>query len=430
MNVPSLEKTVFATQAGDSRRTLIQKIGNAERPSILFITSVYPHGPDYGAQQRVANILRLLAQIGDVSVIFVCPEPFDETSIDTTRDMYDVKLAAGVRSAPLRSWRERMRFELDPVWMNGNFTAVGQADSHAIRQLLDRYDVTWVHTLQTANEAGIWRWPRSVLDIDFIPSRLYASSATSSPLSLRRLLDRRMALIWRRRERLVHRRFDAVTVCSDVDRAYLGRGNVHVVPNGFTAADSAPRRGPVSPPRLGFVGWLDAIPNRSGVEWFLQRAWPSVKRQVPDARLRLVGAGADALTPAPDVDRLGYLPDPADEISSWSAMIVPIRIGAGTRVKIAHAFSASCPVVSTSLGAFGYDVESDRELLIADTPESFAAACVRVLRDPQLARELADRAWVKYSTCWTWEAIAPAVGRTVTSVMSAPMSPLPARPGA
>jgi glycosyltransferase involved in cell wall biosynthesis len=93
-------------------------------------------------------------------------------------------------------------------------------------------------------------------------------------------------------------------------------------------------------------------------------------------------------------------------------MIVPVQIGAGTRGKIAQAFSLKCPVVSTPLGAHGYGVANGRELFLAQSPEDFAAACVRVIRRKEEAREVAERAWQRFLTQWTWEAIKPRVWAT------------------
>jgi polysaccharide biosynthesis protein PslH len=75
-------------------------------------------------------------------------------------------------------------------------------------------------------------------------------------------------------------------------------------------------------------------------------------------------------------------------MATWTAMCVPIRFGGGTRVKISEAFVRRLPVVSTRLGAFGYDVESGRELLLADDPAAFAGACITLARDAGLADRL------------------------------------------
>ncbi|HZQ46804.1 MAG TPA: glycosyltransferase, partial [Verrucomicrobiae bacterium] len=152
-------------------------------------------------------------------------------------------------------------------------------------------------------------------------------------------------------------------------------------------------------------------PNLSGVQWFIKECWPRIKREIPNARLRLAGKDTDGLLKpiAPDVDALGWLTEPAEEIATWSAMIIPLRFGAGTRIKIADAFSRKCPVVSTRLGAFGYDVQNGRELLLADSPAEFAAACVSLVRDPAQASAMAERAFAGFLEKWTWEAIAPRV---------------------
>jgi hypothetical protein len=93
----------------------------------------------------------------------------------------------------------------------------------------------------------------------------------------------------------------------------------------------------------------------------------------------------------------------SDEIASWSAMIVPIRFGGGTRVKIAEAFARRCPVVTTAVGAFGYDVHDGKEVLLADRPEDFASACVRLLRNPQLGEALSETAHKRFLQEWTWD---------------------------
>jgi polysaccharide biosynthesis protein PslH len=114
---------------------------------------------------------------------------------------------------------------------------------------------------------------------------------------------------------------------------------------------------------------------------------------------------------------LGWVNDTAEEISSWSMMIVPIHVGGGTRVKIAEAFSRKCPVVATSLGAFGYEVSDNEELLLADSPETFANACLTLLADPELGKLLAERAWERFCREWSWSAIGPKVAAAVQACL-------------
>jgi glycosyltransferase involved in cell wall biosynthesis len=157
------------------------------------------------------------------------------------------------------------------------------------------------------------------------------------------------------------------------------------------------------------------MPNEEGIKWFVREVWHKIKRDFPDAQLRLVGRGSQGhLTSlGPDITGLGWLEDPADEIASWSAMIVPIKVGAGTRVKVAEGFARRCPVVATTIGAFGYDVENGREALLADHADDFASACMLLLRNPGFGEALAERAHKRFLERWTWVSFEPSVGAAI-----------------
>ena len=375
---------------------------------ILFVSAVYPHAAEYGAQLRVLNLCRQLAKIGKLSIALICRGGIDQEAVEKTRSEFELAHLAQVLPDTLTNLSDRLRFELDPTYLNTHFSTVSERDRAELLRLIRLNDVVWVHTLRTANECRIFRWPHTVLDMDDIPSRLYTTVARNGSRVVRRCLDYRMSLIWRRRERLIGQRFDVVSVCSDEDREYLRDSpKIQTVPNGFAPPITIPNRVRSLPPLLGFIGWFRWVPNVDGIRWFLERVWPLVKRDVPDARLRVVGGGSDRdfFKAFPDVDYLGYVDDPSAEIAGWSAMIVPIRIGGGTRIKIAQAFSLRCPVVSTSLGAFGYEVASGREIMLADRADDFAGACVRLIQNEELAREVAENAWEAFLKRWTWDAM-------------------------
>jgi polysaccharide biosynthesis protein PslH len=384
---------------------------------ILYVTSHCPHAASYGAQLRVLNIGRLLKRMGSVSLVIATPEDLDPRSLDRTREEFDVRSVVRVHPDRLKNAASRLRFELDPAFLNTHFSRVDGPDRERMLQLIDEHDVVWVHTLRTANAFRIYRWPHTALDLDDIPSRVYASRALSGPGVLRRLLDYRQSVTWRRRESLVHDRFAMIGVCSANDRGYLGNGpRTRVIANGFTPPAHVPQREPAEPARIGFLGLCSYEPNRRGVEWFIRSVWPRIKREAPEARLRLAGLESDRDLPSmgPDIDGLGYLDDLGDEVASWTAMIVPLHIGGGTRIKIVEAFSRRCPVVSTTLGAFGYEFRSGEELMLADTAEDFADACLRLMRDRTLGSRLSEQAWRRFMREWTWEAVAGPVEDMVT----------------
>jgi glycosyltransferase involved in cell wall biosynthesis len=268
---------------------------------------------------------------------------------------------------------------------------------------------------------GLKRCSKAVLDIDDIFSQYYRSAFKHAGSWTARARYARHFLLWKRRERILLKRFGVLTVCSDDDRRYLGdNARIHSVPNGYGMTPTEPARAPAHTPRIGFIGTLKYAPNREGVRWFSERVWPKIKQAHPSVRLRLVGADSESVASklGADVDGLGWLADASSEIATWSLTIVPVQIGGGTRVKIAEAFSRKCPVVATSWGAFGYDVKSGNELLLADKPGEFTQACLSLLRDTRLAEQMAERAWNKYINCWTWSAIASNVKAAVDHCLS------------
>ena len=88
-----------------------------------------------------------------------------------------------------------------------------------------------------------------------------------------------------------------------------------------------------------------------------------------------------------------------------STVVVPLRVGAGMRLKIVEALSAECPIVSASIGAEGLGLDSGRELLLGDTPEAFAAAVVQLLADPTRARALGAAGRRTVVARYDWEII-------------------------
>lgn len=377
-----------------------------QNPRGLFITSHWPGAPSYGAQQRVHRMCSFLQDFCSVSLVIVSSERADEDTIARTKRDFPCLRTLQPESSLGRGLVERLRHELDPGFVNSEYFSLSDRERAEILKLISEHDLVWVHTIKTANILRIRHWPHSILDVDDLPSRVYRSSSRAGRSPLRRLLDLRMSSIWRRRELRLLSRFSVLSVCSEEDRRYLGGGpRIRVIPNGYQSDLPIPPPKPVLPPRLGFIGTFKWMPNQNGVRWFIESVWPRVKRVCPDVQLRLVGRESDGelARSGPDIAGLGFLEDPGPEIATWTGMIVPIRIGGGTRIKIAESFARRCPVVSTSVGAYGYKVKDGREILLADRAGDFATACTRLIQNRELARQLAENAASRFSSEWSWE---------------------------
>jgi len=361
---------------------------------------------------RALHIGRALQKLGKVTVAVVSSDIASPEVLTRTADEFAVEPSVRVNVQRNRGMLRRFQWVFNPRFLNVHGCVADASHRERLLNRLNDFDLIWILNSRTPNILGQWQWPRSVLDIDDLPSgfqRTIWQNGVSISEKVKAGIEMHLSM---RRERFWKQRFSVLSVCSQADGKYLGGGeHVHVIPNGFERPAHEPRWQPVDPPRIGFIGLFSYPPNLEGVRWFLRECWPLLKRDLPSARLRLVGKNTDGpLKPdAPDVEALGYLTDPGDEIATWSAMIVPVIHGAGTRIKIADAFSRKCPVVSTHLGAYGYDVRNGRELLLANGPRQFAAACVALIHDRAAAKAITERAYNAFLKNWTWDAIAPRV---------------------
>jgi glycosyltransferase involved in cell wall biosynthesis len=381
-------------------------------PRILYVTSCWPNGNGYGGQLRAFHIGRALQQLGRPTLVVIGADEVEPKVKAKAAEEYDLGREIRVVPCPSRSQLSRAASIFDPAFVNIHGVVAEARDEAWMAEFQKQFDLTWFCKLSTANYFAKAKWHRSVVDVDDLPSTMERSFLKTSRDVCTQLKSRLRIFELSQHESRLHRRFDVLGVCSEHDREILGgRSSIHVIPNGFKRPLSLPIRKPSQPPRIGFMGLYSYSPNSEGVRWFIRHCWDRVKAEVPGVRLRLVGEDSNGpLKPNdPSVDGLGWVENPEEEVASWSHMIVPIRFGAGTRVKIADAFSRKCPVVSTRFGALGYEVEDGRELFLADNPADFAAACIRLLKDTEAATAMAERAYRRFLEKWTWEAISPRV---------------------
>lgn len=221
-------------------------------------------------------------------------------------------------------------------------------------------------------------------------------------------------------------RFQQVIAVSDNDRAaMLGLFpdcSITVVPTGVDTElyrSSSSVSG--NPPTILFTGSMDWEPNIDAVEYFCRDVWPTVLSAFPDARFQIVGRH-----PHPSVRRLasasvevtGTVPSVVDYLQSATVIVVPLRIGGGTRLKIFEAMAMAKAVVSTSIGAEGLDVTASQDLMIADDAPSFAGDIIRLLQEPAL-RQIYEQAAAALATRYDWSQIAKRFAEVLQNVVTA-----------
>ena len=188
-----------------------------------------------------------------------------------------------------------------------------------------------------------------------------------------------------------------------------GLTRVPHVPTGVDIDFFAPPASAEPKADLVFLGSMDWLPNVDGSKWFCAEILPLICRQRPNTTVALVGR-----KPTPELEALGReqagvivtgtVPDVRPWLHGAKVSIVPLRIGGGTRLKIYEAMAACVPVVSTTIGAEGLDARHGENILIGDTPEAFAAACLQLLANEDQRRSLSRNALEMVATHYSWEA--------------------------
>jgi glycosyltransferase involved in cell wall biosynthesis len=234
-------------------------------------------------------------------------------------------------------------------------------------------------------------------NIDFDLARQYARTGS---------LGRRLyyGANWRklRREELgTYRDADGVYLCSEADEQRLldlvPGTRTEVIPNAADVEYYQLR--PTDPPPDGrtvvFFGLLSYVPNVDAVLHFVQDIWPRIADAHPAARCKIIGGRPPPSLLAlagPRIEFTGYVSDLRPHLAAAAALVVPLRLGGGTRLKIVEGMAMGKAIVSTTLGAEGIDAVPGRDLLIEDEPEAFAHAVNRLLAQPSLAARIGQSA--------------------------------------
>jgi sugar transferase (PEP-CTERM/EpsH1 system associated) len=212
--------------------------------------------------------------------------------------------------------------------------------------------------------------------------------------------DRRLAAAW---DRMFHglweeqaiRTFDGIVSVSESERAWvldrMPEAVVELVPNGVDTDHFRPQAppDPAARPSIVFTGGMHYPPNVDAALWFCERIWPRIRRRLPDLQFEIVGRDPDprvvALGRRPGVIVTGEVADVRPYIAGSRCVVVPLRSGGGTRLKILEAMAMARPVVSTALGAEGLAITPGRDILIADDAERFATHVLDLLGSAERA---------------------------------------------
>ena len=401
---------------------------------ILWVTSYAPWPPDFGGARRTYHLIEQAARAGhQVHLLaFGDADPQRQAAaraalgrlcaaVELIVDPAALPAAIGDGdpAAVARKRRGQLRslLSLRPYQYYAHHSTAMQARLDALAR--EPWDLVQVEFSQM----GYYRLPAgvpAVLDLHNVEYEVLVRAAAARGGGVtRRLYNQAEAVKFRRDEPRLWRHFTALLTTSERDRqqvlAQAPGLPVTVVPNGVDTAffHPAPPDHTVanSAPTVVFTGMMAYYPNQDGVLYFAEQIWPLVRREIPAARLLVVGTDPPpvirALADGPSgITVTGAVPDVRPYVWEAAVCVVPLRMGGGTRLKIVEALAMEKAVVSTTIGCEGLDVTPGRTLEIADTPATFAAATVALLRDPARRAALGRAGRARALAAYDWTAAA------------------------
>ena len=220
------------------------------------------------------------------------------------------------------------------------------------------------------------------------------------------------AKAWKRYEASLYGQFPAVVAMSSVDAEIIRQrqpsANAVVLPNGVDTVDLTP--GDIRPQvrNLLFIGAPTHAPNLDAACWLLTEIWPMLRQHNPKLKLTLVNLDHPQVRAClqPGVELLGRVPDLKPIYRQADIAMIPLRAGSGTRLKILEAFAFGVPVVSTTIGWEGLEVEPGQHLLSADSAQDFVAAVEQLINNPDDRERLTSHARELVVERYDWSHIA------------------------
>ena len=375
---------------------------------VLIVNGGFPLPANSGVNMRSWNFVRALRDTCDVSLIYpnrrvrqIAPELMNQAE-QSLEQMWAVAVdpsAASDQDTLARRLGQKLRFipwEIQASHQAAFATRLREVVSeHQFDVILARhiYQAQYLFDLPEAIEA------RVIVDLDDIETRRAPRQldlrATGRAAYWRSSLNNWILGEYHRRRLST---IDTCMVCSDEDRRYVldrqWTTRVQVIPNAIDVKDSAEPHTPGEAQTLLFCGTLSYEPNADAIVWFARDVLPHIRRGHRDVRVLVVGhappAHVRALSADPSIEIHPDVSDVSGFYARASAIIVPIRVAGGTRMKILEAGSLRKPVVSTTIGAEGLGLVPDRHFLVADSAADFAVQCGKLLENPPLAAGLAN----------------------------------------
>jgi sugar transferase (PEP-CTERM/EpsH1 system associated) len=380
---------------------------------LLYLTPRFPHPAAKGDQLAAFHRLVQLGRRHEISLVSFCEDEAELTHADELRRVCEsVQIVRLRRLRAIANVALRAAFSREPL-------QILYYRSAAFAQVVDdlargrKFDIVHGFMLRMVPYLRQVDAPRVLDALDSMELRMRRNVEVERPP--RRWLFREELRRVAPFERAVAHSVDAVLVASQHDKESFATEKAEIVPNGVDAGAFAPDLASRRAGAIVFSGTMSYPPNVRAARWFADGCFPLVREAVPDATFVIAGAvparELRELAGRPGVVVTGFVQSMPETLNRATVAVAPMQSGAGIQNKILEAMACGLPLVTTTIGLGGIAAVPGRDLLVVDSPRDFADAVVSLLREPERAGELGEKARARVLEDYTWERAAAAVER-------------------
>lgn len=395
---------------------------------ILWINPVFPYPLYSGGQIRAYHLIKSLAKKHEVTLFsFLRPEREQGPIGELEKFCGKVKTFPGRKTWTIQNVAlaglSPLPFAASPYWGNLNL-------KKAIKEELKtgEYDLVHFESFYTSpylkNDLGV----PVVMGNENIESLIYerfVDQKKNSPLKT--LLSFDVGKM-KRYEESVWKKADLNLVVSEKDARKIRKvtkGKCVVVPNGVDShyfENFKVSRTPEDRPDLLFVGDFKYFANQDAIKFLINEIWPKINQQLPKVKLWLVGKNPGRFSESlkgKNVIIDSQVEDIRQAYAQADLLVVPMRLGSGTNIKVLEAMAAGVPVVTTRVGAEGIKVKEGKDLVVADKPEEFIKAVVDLIKNKQQAKKIGRSGQKTVKSLYDWSKIGKGLEKAYREVVNA-----------
>ena len=370
--------------------------------NILFVTCTFRvfGGIDCGAANRSTMFVKSLAKIGHVDVISFGKDSIT-SNINNCEVVYNQSIPQKYVDTKIERIKGYLRLITQPCNPNAYYVLDKQCEEVVDKQIaLKKYDIIACRYIGDAIRCGLDKYPaRLVVDVD--DNLVSATLRDLKTFKFKHTISKYMylykahAIGWMSKTFLKKIRVSFYSnILEPTSKKSIFLHNV------TTLNTQNPDVLPDTPNRLLLVGWLDFAPNKYGAVRFVEKVFPKIQEKNPNVELHIVGKTKDEelkryLNSRKGVNALGFVDDISNEYTNCRVIIVPVYQGAGTSVKFVEGLMMNRPMVSTPMGARGFETmcHPDKQYLLAKDDDEFANQVIKLLQNAKFADNIAKNAY-------------------------------------